>query len=488
MTAPRALGLVLLTLACGRAFAQEQRVQPGYQWGYSFTFREFGGSGDRLLPFGETTQGQQIVDSLGANLSFSAHTSRLALSFNGWAAGQHLRQRKDLDRISYSLFAGGSYRLTPRASLVFGQALGSGFDLSSLATVGTIYPQVSAVSNNSNLGISYRLSPHTITSARFTYSWIDYESLGLVDGSEVIPGVLSAQTALSTELPEQEPVPEGDTPPSEPDPFEPGRLAPGIVDSSQFLLNILAQEGFSIARVRWKSSHGAADISHELSPATSIKAGVFYSWNDFDADRLVDGAEIAALGTLNRRVGERTNVAFAYRYSQSQSQVPVARQHGLYADWGRSLGRRSNLSGRVGLNYFQAEGQASLPVVLLGADYLTRFRRGGVSLGYHRSTYMAIGFGQNRLNDQATATLQLGLTRRLSWGAFAGYLRSEDQLESARWFETKAVGTQLGFDLGSQIGLGASWVYRINHDPRIAVGLENQLWSFYVSYGQRWRR
>lgn len=486
----RFLFLVLVSLVCGRAFAQEQQVRPGYQWGYSFSFQEFGGSGDRLLPFGETTERQQIVDTLGARLSFSAYTARLAFSFAGWTSGQHLRERSDLDRISYSVSASGSYRITPRLSLVFGQALGSGFDLNSLATIGSLYPQISAVSNGSSVAVYYRLSPHTTTSARYSYTWIDYEALGLFDGSEVIPGVLAADQALSAELPEPEPdVPQpGDVPPPEPDPFEPGRLSPGLADRSQFLLNVLAQEGFSVERVMWRSHQAGADVSHQLSPATTVGASVWYGWNDFDSDRLVDGANLGASASVSRQVGQRGNASLNYGYSQSQSQRPVVRNHSLHGGWNRALGRRSGVNASAGVNYFQAEGESSSPYLQAGAGYGTRFRRGGVSLRFDRSTYMAIGFGQNRLTDQASAAFGFGLTRKLYWGAFAGYLRSQDPLDSGRWFETEAVGTQLGFDFTRQVGVGATYVYRIDHQPRLQRELENQLWSFYVSYGRGWRR
>jgi hypothetical protein len=472
-------------LLVARPASAQGRAQ-GYQWGFSFSFREFGGKGDRLLRSGGTTEGQQIVDALQAGLSFSALTPRLQLSFGGWAAGQRLRDRPELDRVSYSLSAFGSYRLTPRASVVFGQALGSGFDLNQLATIGTLFPQVSAISNASSVGFFYRLSPRTTTSARYTYSWIDYEAQGFFDGSDVFPGVLAAEQALSEELPEPEPIP--DEPAPAPDPFEPGRLSPGIVDSSQNLLNLMANEGFSVERVRWGASDGAVDISHQLSQKTSVSAGVHYAWNDFDSDRLVDGASFGASSSISRQVGQRGSLSLSYGFSQSQSQVPVVRNHSVSGGWGMDFGRRSSISVSAGVNYFQAEGTSYAPSLQVGTGYQTRFRRGGLYLRYSRSTYLAIGFGQNRLTDQATAGFGVSLTRKLYWGTFAAYLRSRDQLKASRWFEAEAVGSQLGYQIAGQVGLGASYVYRLDHAPGLSAALENQLWSFYVSYGRNWRR
>jgi hypothetical protein len=142
------------------------------------------------LPGSVTTPTQSFVERLGLGLTYTRQSPRTQVEFGAEGTGVYYTGVEGSDRVNYSGSLAVTRRASPRLSLRLSEAIVSTYSQGAplLAVQGLVYPLAYHRTNQLSGGASYQLTSRTSASAHVRHDLVDFGSIGLIGGWQLITG------------------------------------------------------------------------------------------------------------------------------------------------------------------------------------------------------------------------------------------------------------------------------------------------------------
>ena len=189
-----------------------------------------------------------------------------------------------------------------------------------------------------------------------------------------------------------------------------------------------------------------------------MAANIRHEYVNFDSASLVDGTQIAATGTLSRRVASEQTLGASYVFSSSSSPGrPRWTNHTVFGSWAGRFGQHWAAAASGGAT----RGASGKLRPYAAAELTGEFPR---TLLYARASHslsQAYGFGLEREATILNAGLRQQLGRRLFGSIGVGYDRSREVGADTAPFTGINANGDLSFSLSQHFFLIADALYRL---------------------------
>jgi hypothetical protein len=220
---------------------------------------------------------------------------------------------------------------------------------------------------------------------------------------------------------------------------------------------LLVDSGLYYGTVRTLTNRATGELSLRATERTTAAVDVRHEYVNFDSDTLVDGTQIAAGGTLSRRIALEQTLGASYVFaSSSRSGAPRSTNHTVFGSW----------AGRLGLRWTGAASAGAIRTAFgqwrpyATAQLSAEFRRTLLYARASHSVSQAYGLGREREATILTAGLRQQLGRRLSASIGGGYDWSREIGEGSTPFHGITANGDLSFTLSRHFFLSAAGSYR----------------------------
>jgi hypothetical protein len=221
---------------------------------------------------------------------------------------------------------------------------------------------------------------------------------------------------------------------------------------------LLVDSGLYYDTVRTLTNRANGQLSLRATERTSGAVNIRHEYVNFDSASLVDGTQIAATGTLSRRVAREQTLGASYVYSSSSSSGTTRRtNHTVFGSWAGRFGEQWATA--VSAGAVRAAGGQWRPYA--AAELTGEFRRTSLYARASHSVSQAYGFGRERETTILNAGLRQQLGRRLLASIGGGYDRSRDVGADTPPFTGINANGNLRFTLSRHFFLGADALHRL---------------------------
>jgi hypothetical protein len=221
---------------------------------------------------------------------------------------------------------------------------------------------------------------------------------------------------------------------------------------------LLVDSGLYYDTVRTLTNRATGQFRLRATERTSAVVDVRHEYVNFDSDTLLDGTQIAATGSLNRRIARAQTLGISYSYASSNSSGTTrSTNHTVFGSWAGTFGQHWGLAGSGG-----AIRAASGQWRPYAAGELTgEFRRTALHARASHSVSQAYGFGREREATILNAGVRQQVGRRLLASIGVGYDRSREVGADTAPFTGVNANGALSFTLSRHFFLGLDALHRL---------------------------
>lgn len=221
---------------------------------------------------------------------------------------------------------------------------------------------------------------------------------------------------------------------------------------------LLVDSGLYYDTVRTITNRASGQFSLRATERTTAAVDVRHEYVNFDSDSLLDGTQIAATGSLSRRIAPEQTLGVSYSYaSGSASGTARSTNHTIFGSWAGTFGQQWGLAGSGGA----IRTASGLWRPYAAAELTGDLRRTSLYARASRSISQAYGFGRERESTILNAGLRQQLGRRLAASIGVGYDRNREVGADLPPFTGVNANGDLSFTLSRHFFLGAEARYRL---------------------------
>jgi hypothetical protein len=221
---------------------------------------------------------------------------------------------------------------------------------------------------------------------------------------------------------------------------------------------LLVDSGLYYDTVRTLTNRATGQFRLRATERTSAAVEVRHEYVDFDSDTLLDGTQIAATGSLNRRIAPEQTLGISYSYASSNSSGTTrSTNHTVFGSWAGTFGLHWGLAGSGGA--IRAASGQWRPYA--AAELTGEFRRTALHARASHSVSQAYGFGREREATILNAGVRQQVGRRLLASIGVGYDRSREVGSDLPPFTGINANGALSFTLSRHFFLGLDALHRL---------------------------
>jgi hypothetical protein len=447
---------LLLGLAATPSLAQVRAER----WVLSATVRET--LTDNLFLIAPDGPGEAITGGT-LSLTYNRVEDRYTLSGLGWLNGQVYDRYGSYNGATFGFGVYGQRDFTRSLRGRLGLSYADGLNLGALYSSRVGLPQLDIKTGYADTGLSYELSPGTTLSSSFDATGIRYRSDVLLSTARLPADSL---TPPDVQVP-LDPAPAPDVPPTP--------------DASLEALDILALQSLRVLSLDYWTWHAGAGLSHALSPATRISAGLGFRRTGQEPRTFADGDQLEAQAGWQHTIDAGAQLSFSYAYQDNRFESPL-QTHTLVGGFSRELSAKVRLDFSLGGSYLDsADPAVSGWTVVGGAGVSVRLDRTQFAARYERSRYQALVLGRNQTVDLVYASFGRVLTRRLYLAGYGYYRNARDPVSDLYSYDSATAGAFLTARIKKRGGAGLSYSFQ-HFGTRGFPFADRSLLSVFLSY------
>ena len=258
-----------------------------------------------------------------------------------------------------------------------------------------------------------------------------------------------------------------------------GSVASDYSRRSQLLIN----QGLVLGQTKVLTTRLNAQMSHALSPRSSLALLGRFEQAKFDSDVLRDGKTYGGSASLGRRVKPTTTLSLTYSFDQTESDVLRSQIQTASAGARFAMGPRRDVGINLGATLFDSalEGRQVAPY---GAATLS-FKYQYLTLMFALTHEVRQEYGLGRLRQSDLASMNLIRTfgaRRAALTASMAYGQNRSTASSLQDFRYRTYGASAGLKLPMGRHLVADGGYSYFRSSQVEVPVDSHTVSVSLAY------